>query len=138
MAIGVVGVAAFFLYLDLAFPETRCEGAHMDVPGQYADCVTCHAKVTAEITQDWQESKHGIMLVKCVVCHGDPDGKGSIPFEAAPDPILICSRCHDPAMQRMLAKYGGELDCNSCHAHHQNPVHSNAYETRTPTEQTTF
>lgn len=138
LAAMIVGIAGFFLYIDLAFPEVRCEGAHLDVPGEYADCVTCHAKTTPKVTQDWKESKHGVMLVKCVVCHGEPDGKGSIPFEANPDPTLICSRCHDPAMQRMVAKFGEDLQCNSCHPYHQNPMHGDAYEKKVPTSKTTF
>lgn len=129
---------SFFMYLAYAFPEVRPQGTHLAVPGEYADCVTCHAKVTAQVTQDWNNSKHGITLVKCVVCHGEPDGQGSIPFTAKPDPILICSRCHDPALQRMVLKYGEKADCNSCHPYHQNPMHGNAYEIRRPTTQTSF
>lgn len=132
------GVASFFLYLAYAFPAVRAQGTHPAVPGEYADCVTCHAKVTAQVTQDWLESKHGVTLVKCVVCHGEPDGKGSIPFAANPDPLLICSRCHDPALQLMVMKYGEKADCSACHPYHQNPMHGNAYEIRRPTTRTSF
>ena len=131
-------IGSFFLYLACAFPAVRAEGTHLAVPGEFADCVTCHAKVTAQVTQDWRDSKHGVTLVKCVVCHGEPDGKGSIPFTAKPDPILICSRCHDPALQRMFAKYGQNADCNSCHPYHQNAMHGDAYEIRRPATQTSF
>ncbi|MDR2892395.1 MAG: hypothetical protein LBV80_04845 [Deltaproteobacteria bacterium] len=136
--LAVVGIGLFFLYLNFAFPVKHATGTHLAVPDQYTDCVTCHTKVSAQVTQDWREAKHGVTLVKCVVCHGEPDGKGSIPFMATPDPKLICSRCHDPAVVRMEAKYGNSADCYSCHAYHQNPVHSNAYETRVPTTQTTL
>ncbi len=129
----------FFLYLDSAFPQTKCEAArHLDFPEQYADCVTCHERTTAEITQDWKESKHGIMLVKCVVCHGEPDGTGAVPFAAKPDPERICSQCHDPAMKSMTEKYGELLDCNTCHPHHQNSMHGRAYENKTASGKTTF
>jgi hypothetical protein len=131
-------VGGFFLYLDKAFPRVRCEGAHLSVPEQYADCVSCHVKSTARATQDWQESKHGVMLVKCVVCHGEPDGKGSIPFSAKPDPVAICARCHDPAMQRMAAKFGGNADCGTCHPRHQNPLHGDAYQSKISSGKTSF
>ena len=135
----LAGVACFFWYVNSAFPATRCEAAkHLDAPEKYADCVECHTKVTPKVTQDWKESKHGVMLVKCVVCHGQPDGKGSIPFAAQPDAMNICVRCHDPSIQRMVAKYGEKPNCNSCHPYHQNPMHSDAYETRIPSGKTTF
>ena len=134
-----LGVGGFFLYLDVAFPEVRCEGAkHLDRPEEFSDCVTCHEKTTAKVAQDWKDSKHGVMLVKCVVCHGEPDGKGSIPFEVNPDPQRICAQCHDPAMKRMVEKYGDSPDCNSCHPHHQNPMHGDAYENKIPATKTTF
>lgn len=137
-AVIVAGIGVFFAYINIAFPKVRCEGAHLDVPGQYADCVTCHAKTTPMVSQDWRDSKHGVMLVKCVVCHGEPDGKGSIPFEVKPDPMLICARCHDPAIKKMVAKYGDNLDCNTCHPHHQNAMHGDAYENKAPTTKITL
>ncbi len=134
----LVLIGAFFMYINLAFPKVRCEGAHLKVPDQYADCITCHTKTTAMVAKDWTDSKHGVMLVKCVVCHGEPDGKGSIPFMVKPDPMVICSRCHDPAIKVMISKYGENLDCNSCHPHHQNPQHGMAYENKIPTSKTTL
>lgn len=135
----VLTVPAFLFYIELSYPAVRCEGAkHLERPEEFSDCVTCHAKVTPRVTQDWLESKHGVTLVKCVVCHGEPDGKGSIPFEVKPDPMVICARCHDPAINRMVEKYGERPDCNSCHPYHQNPMHGTAYETKTPTTKTTL
>lgn len=139
LAAAVLCVGGFFLYISVAFPKVRCEGAkHLEAPEQYADCVTCHAKSTIKVTQDWQESKHGVMLVKCVVCHGEPDGKGSVPFEVKPDPIRICAQCHDPSIKRMTAKYGDLKECNTCHPNHQNPMHGDAYENKIPTGKITF
>jgi NAD-dependent SIR2 family protein deacetylase len=138
LAAVVILIGAFFLYINTAFPKVRCEGAHLTVPNQYADCVSCHTKTTAKVAQDWQESKHGVMLVKCVVCHGEPDGKGSIPFSAKPDPMLICARCHDPAIKVMVSKFGENLDCNTCHPNHQNPQHGKAYQNKIPTSKTSM
>ena len=133
-----LGVGLFFLYLDYEFPKVHATGTHPTVPDEYSDCITCHAEVTAQVTQDWHESKHGITLVKCVVCHGDPTGEGSITFTATPDPIDICARCHDPSIQRMIEKFGEGLDCNSCHPYHQNPAHGPAYETKERATKTTL
>ena len=73
------------VYLHLAFPKVRCEaGKHLDSPEAMADCYECHLKATPKVAQDWYESKHGIQLVKCFMCHGQPDGKGALPFAAKP------------------------------------------------------
>ena len=134
-----VVVVAFFVYLNQAFPKVRCEAfKHLEAPEKYADCAGCHAKITAQVAQDWFESKHGVTLVKCVACHGQPDGKGSIPFTARPDPKVICVRCHAPAMERMNAKFGPTPDCNGCHPRHQNPMHGDAYQPRNPTDKISF
>ena len=135
----VILVGGFFIYIQMAYPEVRCEGAkHLDRPEEFMDCVSCHEKVTVKVTADWKDSKHGVTLVKCVVCHGEPDGKGSIPFEVKPDPMVICAQCHDPAIKRMVEKYGERPDCNSCHPHHQSPMHGDAYENKIPTTKTTL
>ncbi|MDR0826655.1 MAG: cytochrome c3 family protein [Desulfovibrio sp.] len=138
LALIVLGGGGFFLYLDRAFPKNRCEGAHLTVPEAYADCLSCHSKVTPKAAQDWQESKHGVLLVKCVVCHGEPDGKGSIPFAVNPEPSKICAACHDPAMKVMTEKFGAPLECNSCHPRHQNSMHSGAFQSKSQSGQSSF
>jgi hypothetical protein len=137
LALGL-GAGGFFAYIALAFPETRRAGAHLEVPDQYADCHSCHAKTTPVQAQDWLDSKHGVMLVKCVVCHGMPDGKGSIPFQARPESMLICVRCHDPSIKAMQAKFGVNADCYTCHPSHQNPMHRKAYESKQATDKVSF
>lgn len=92
------------------------------------DCYACHKKTTPKVAQDWFESKHGVMLMKCFVCHGLPDGKGSVPWRVNPDPKGVCQKCHDPAMKRMEAKFGIDLDCNQCHPFHHNSLHHDAYK----------
>ncbi len=137
LVLAAAAVAGFFIYIDKAFPTVRCEAAkHLTMPETLSDCYTCHAKTTPAVAQDWKESKHGALLVKCVVCHGQPDGKGSIPFAVKPSPQAICSRCHEPAMNRMVQKFGTLQACETCHPRHQNPMHSNAYETRDPATKT--
>ena len=48
------------------------------------DCYGCHLKVTPQVAQDWYESKHGVTLVRCQVCHGQPDGKALSRSSASP------------------------------------------------------
>jgi cytochrome c553 len=133
----LAATAGFFAYLELAFPKVRCEAAkHLTAPETLSDCYTCHGKATPALAQDWKDSKHGAMLVKCVVCHGQPDGQGSIPFAAKPGIKVICVRCHEPAINRMVDKFGELTDCESCHPRHQNPMHRNAYEPVVATDKT--
>jgi hypothetical protein len=124
LAIGI----SFFIYFNRAFPKTRCEAVnHLDSPDTASDCYECHLKATPKIAQDWYESKHGVMLVKCFVCHGQPDGKGSVPYMVNPDVNATCRKCHDPSIKKMVAKYGLDPDCNTCHPFHQNSLHHEAY-----------
>ncbi len=101
---------------------------HLLAPDSAAACYECHKKATPKVAQDWYESKHGLQLMKCFVCHGEPDGKGSVPYRVNPDAASVCMKCHDPAMKRMQAKYGMELQCTGCHPFHQNSLHHKAYE----------
>ena len=100
---------------------------HLKAPDDAADCYTCHQKVTPRVAQNWYESKHGVALMKCFVCHGQPDGKGSIPFAVVPDAATVCRKCHEPAMKRMAQKFGIKPDCYKCHPFHQNSLHHKAY-----------
>ena len=118
----------FLAYIKMVFPETRCEFAtHLESPDDTADCFECHIKATPKIAQDWYESKHGVILVKCFVCHGQPDGKGSVPYAVDPDVNATCRKCHDPSINRMEHTYGLKLNCNKCHPFHQNSLHHKAY-----------
>jgi len=101
---------------------------HLKAPDDAADCYECHKKATPKIAQNWYESKHGVALLKCFVCHGQPDGKGSVPWAVVPDPKAVCQKCHDPAMKRMVEKFGMEPNCYKCHPFHQNSLHHEAYK----------
>jgi len=129
-------VGCYFLYMTIAFPKVTCTAAkHLKAGEMEGDCVSCHMKATARITQEWYESKHGVILVRCQTCHGMPDGSGAIPFTRAPGED-VCARCHSLAIQQMEAKFGQHGNCVSCHPHHQSPMHGKVYEFRTPTTKT--
>lgn len=125
----VVAGIAFFIFLNTAFPKTRCEFVtHLESPEITSECYECHIKATPKIAQDWYESKHGLTLVKCFVCHGQPDGKGSVPYAVDPDVDATCRKCHDTSINKMEARYGLDPACNACHPYHQNSLHHKAYE----------
>lgn len=128
--LAVIFVAAgMYVYVMAAYPENRCEAKHLTDDSKMAgDCYACHVKTTPKIAQDWYEGKHGVLLVKCFVCHGQPDGKGSVAFSANPDPDTVCRKCHDPAVNRMEEKYGLRPQCNDCHPYHQNSIHHEAFQ----------
>ncbi len=130
VAAGLVFFGIFaFAYISFAFPKVRCEAVkHLESPEQVSDCYECHVKSTPKTAQDWLESKHGVMLVKCFVCHGQPDGKGSLPWAVDPDVDATCRKCHDPSINKMQKKYGLELNCSECHPFHNNSLHHRAYE----------
>lgn len=135
LAILVIG---FFLYVRNAFTETRCDAArHLDAPEMIGDCYGCHMKVTPKIAQDWYESKHGVVLVRCQTCHGQPDGKGGVPFSRIPG-VDTCAACHSVAIDKMTALYGKRDDCSTCHPYHERPIHGKVYENRQATTQTTL
>ncbi len=109
---------------------------HLKAPDDAADCYACHQKVTPRVAQNWYESKHGVALVKCFVCHGQPDGKGSIPFAVVPDAATVCRKCHEPAMIRMEKHLeAGAAQCYECHPFHQNSMHHDAYKKSTSKKQ---
>lgn len=84
LAAVILLVIGFFAYIQNAFTGTRCEAAkHLDAD-MIGDCYGCHLKVTPQVAQDWYESKHGVTLVRCQVCHGQPSGQWRCPVQARP------------------------------------------------------
>lgn len=92
---------------------------HPDVGGDPGvSCEECHAEATPRVTSEWQEGKHGLLLVRCLVCHGSRGAdfvvrpaagrcEGCHPAEAAPVP---------PAKGKRKA--APPPDCFACHAPH--------------------
>lgn len=126
---GLISTAFAALFFCVLASQTYAGSIkHLKAPDDAADCYECHKKVTPRVAQNWYESKHGVALMKCFVCHGQPDGKGSIPFMVVPEPKAVCRKCHEPAMIRMEKKFGIEPDCYKCHIFHQNSLHHDAYK----------
>lgn len=77
---------------------------------EYQECSECH---TSE-KELWDTGKHGLMNVKCVVCHGSTYKN----FTAKPD-IYKCSGCHSEKVadveKKLLPK---QKTCFLCHDAH--------------------
>ena len=128
VATGVLATVALGFF-NVAFPKQRSvDFEHLVIPDSITDCYACHAKMTPKLAHDWYQSEHRVKLVKCVTCHGQPDGMGETPFTAQPDPGTVCGECHDSAIQHMEKDFGIGLDCNGCHPFHQNSLHRTAKE----------
>jgi hypothetical protein len=74
------------------------------------DCSECHASQA----QAWESGAHGLMNVKCVVCHGSPEEN----FSVKPA-VNRCRGCHGD----MVADVEGKLPakqrtCFLCHDNH--------------------
>jgi hypothetical protein len=106
---------AFALLLPAA-PEKARRAGHPDVgAGNDADaCQSCHAEATPEVVKRWEGGKHGLVLVKCFVCHGSA-GKD---FTARPG-NRRCEGCHPAALAAVApARKGGAKTCSDCHVPH--------------------
>lgn len=79
-----------------------------------ADCMDCHAEVTPEIAQEWEDSVHGLTGVKCGVCHGDEFNFRKVPA------VETCRSCHAAQVENNVMK---SKSCSSCHPTHSFNVH---------------
>jgi nitrate/TMAO reductase-like tetraheme cytochrome c subunit len=82
-------------------------------------CLSCHREATPQVVKEWEGSQHGLVLVKCFVCHGST-GKDFTRAVAA----SRCGGCHAdqaaaivPAKARAASKRTAScFDCHSAHS----------------------
>lgn len=99
----------FFLILVLPVAVIAKEKTHMKTSGDQ-ECYECHG---AQM-QVWQDGKHGLMGVKCVVCHGSTDKN----FTPKPD-IYKCRGCHSEKVADVEKKlFPIQKTCFLCHDAH--------------------
>lgn len=99
------------LFLIFALPVTVIakEKKHIKTP-EDQECYECHGNQM----QVWQDGKHGLMNVKCVVCHGSTDKN----LVAKPD-IYRCRGCHGEKVKDVENKLPQKVrSCFLCHEHH--------------------
>jgi hypothetical protein len=109
--------AALSLALLLSAPTEAKRAGHPDVGevGSPDACLACHAEATPEVVKQWEAGPHGLVLVKCFVCHGSV-GKD---FTVAPG-IRRCEGCHPAEFASVAAARGaGPKVCFDCHSPHE-------------------
>jgi len=80
-------------------------------------CTECHREATPEIVAQWENSKHGLVNVKCYVCHGD----GEVEFSPKPtsDRCVGCHSRYEVDFSKLAVK-----SCFSCHHGHTLKFHN--------------
>ena len=104
--------------LALVFPITAFGASKPHMKTDNQECEECHV----DQAKIWLEGKHGLMNVKCVVCHGSPE----VNFKAKPG-MERCRGCHGDAVvsvQKQLPVK--EQTCFLCHEHHTVAVKESA------------
>ena len=98
-----------FLLMGVAVLAGAKEKTHIASGDQ--ECSDCHAGQA----QVWLEGKHGLMNVKCVVCHGSPERN----FD--PKPALSrCRGCHADQVADVEKKMPAKnKSCFFCHDNHR-------------------
>ena len=98
-----------FVFLLPTISLAAAQKKHPPVPVE-KECSECHA-VQAEV---WQDGTHGLMNVKCMVCHEAADKN----FIAGTD-IYKCRGCHGEQVKDVEAKLPPKArDCFLCHDNH--------------------
>ena len=93
---------------------------HPEVEGAVtADaCDVCHKEVTPEIFSEWYNSQHGMLSIKCFVCHGSTGED----FTTEPTDDR-CVGCHADQVETMAAPFMKDKGCFTCHPAHALMAH---------------
>jgi len=100
-------------------------------------CVTCHARSSPQVVADWKASRHAVVGVGCVDCHGDDHKAATDPKAARMPTPETCAGCHEAQVAQFkkgkhafawaavkamptfhyqaLAVREGEKGCGGCH-----------------------
>lgn len=97
------------LMVFMATVVSAKESKHRKV-SESQECTECHVSEG----QLWESGKHGLMNVKCVVCHGSTDRN----FDPKPD-IYKCRGCHWEKVRDVETKIPqAARKCSLCHTLH--------------------
>src|SRR5574337_350507 len=92
------------LALVLPLAAAAAGKTHMKTNGQ--ECSECHSGQE----KAWLDGKHGLMNVKCVVCHGSPEEN----FTPKPG-LNRCRGCHGEKVADVDKKPAKDRTCFVCH-----------------------
>jgi hypothetical protein len=105
------------LLLILPAAVSAAEKKHVKTSADQ-ECSECHI----DQARVWLEGAHGLMGVKCVVCHGSPE----VNFTIKPG-VDRCRGCHGDAVADIQKKLPAkEQTCFLCHEHHTVAVKESA------------
>jgi hypothetical protein len=102
----MIGLLVYLLTGWPGFAEAKKK--HPTVPLE-RECSECHVQQQ----QSWQGGAHGLMGVKCVVCHG------SLETSFARDPgVTKCRGCHAEKIDTVKKPAEKDKKCSLCHDSH--------------------
>lgn len=100
-------ICLFMLAIPVAVAAKEIK--HINIPAEAA-CSECHG----DQAQAWENSKHGLIGVKCVVCHGAP----GVNFVVKAG-VERCRPCHSEQTGDVAKKLPPKMrDCFVCHDAH--------------------
>ena len=102
--------------------EDAATDEHMEVEATDT-CDGCHAELTPEVHAQWFASKHGLLNVKCFVCHGSTGED----FVRTPLPER-CIGCHFANVESLGHDFMDGRECFTCHPPHRLNPHRLAEE----------
>jgi len=106
------------ILLALALPIAAAAAGKTHMKTDDKDCAECHAAQE----QVWLDGKHGLMNVKCVVCHGNPEQN----FDPKPA-MNRCRGCHGEKVTDVEKKLPAkERTCFVCHENHRVTIKADA------------
>lgn len=114
---GVLGHLGTWAFLLLALAPAQAAKVALD-PSNWGhaageDCVSCHAKSSAGLTEQWQDSAHATAGVNCMDCHqaekSEPD---AIEHEGQVIATIVspkdCGRCHTKEFEQQQGSVHAE------------------------------
>ena len=108
----------FLVLLALILPLAASAAGKTHVKTDGQECAECHAREE----QVWLSGKHGLMGVKCVVCHGSPEEN----FAFRPG-LSRCRGCHGEQVADVEKKFSQkDRTCFLCHDQHTVAVKESA------------
>lgn len=77
------------------------------------DCVSCHAKASAGLTRQWEQSAHADAGVNCMDCHqADASESDAMEHEGQVIATVVspkdCGRCHEPELKEQQGSVHAE------------------------------
>lgn len=99
--LGLAGALSIF-WVSFGFGQTP-KPAKPVAAAKDSACVTCHAKHTPGVVNDWRLSKHSKNDVDCSVCHGSDHNSAANADKAKIPTPETCGKCHDQQVEQFMS-----------------------------------